>query len=96
MAATTMIVKPMSETRGPLYLEAVSIGGSTSQPQKTRTLTEIFQVGKMIMALNEYERDFLYSSAIQSIQVDLDDDVKASYPKFGAALKKIVESGKRG
>jgi hypothetical protein len=27
--------------------------------------------------------------ATQQIQIDLDDGVKANYPKFGAALKKI-------
>ena len=72
------------------HLEAVSISGSASQAEKTRALKEIDQVGKMIAELEEYERDVLYPLAIQNIQIDLDDGVKANYPKFGTALKKIV------
>jgi hypothetical protein len=31
----------------------------------------------------------LYPLATQQIAIDLDDGVKANYPKFGAALKQI-------
>ena len=34
-------------------------------------------------------RDRLYPLASQNIAIDLDDGVKANYPMFGAALKKI-------
>ncbi|CAM5782838.1 BREX-1 system adenine-specific DNA-methyltransferase PglX [Castellaniella caeni] len=39
--------------------------------------------------LEDYERDVLYPLATQQIEIDLDDGVKANYPRFGAALKKI-------
>ena len=35
------------------------------------------------------QRDGLYPLATQQIHINLDDGVKANYPKFGAALKKI-------
>lgn len=35
------------------------------------------------------QRDGLYPLATQQIDIDLDAGVKANYPKFGAALKKI-------
>jgi hypothetical protein len=31
----------------------------------------------------------LYPLATRQIKIDLDDGVKANYPKFGAALRKI-------
>ncbi|NBO66958.1 MAG: class I SAM-dependent DNA methyltransferase, partial [Acidobacteria bacterium] len=42
-----------------------------------------------IEELNDYERQVLYPLAIQQIQIDLDDGVKANYQKLGLALKKI-------
>jgi hypothetical protein len=42
-----------------------------------------------LLELDEYEHDVLYPLATQQIHIDLDDGVKANYPKFGAALKKI-------
>lgn len=35
------------------------------------------------------QHDGLYPLATQQIAIDLDDGLKANYPKFGAALKKI-------
>lgn len=72
------------------HLEAVSISANSSPAEKTKALKEIDKVGKMILELEEYERDVLYPLAIQKLEIDLDDGVKANYPKFGAALKKIV------
>ena len=72
------------------HLEAVSINANSSPAEKTKALKEIDKVGKMILELEEYERDVLYPLAIQKLEIDLDDGVKANYPKFGAALKKIV------
>jgi hypothetical protein len=39
--------------------------------------------------LDGWERDVSYPLATQRIKIDLDDGVKANYPKFGAALKPI-------
>lgn len=44
---------------------------------------------KVLVELNEYEHDTLYPLASQTVSIDLDDGVKANYPKFGAALRKI-------
>jgi hypothetical protein len=46
-------------------------------------------VGKQIEELNAWERDVVFPMAQQKIEIDLDDGVKANYPKFGPALKKI-------
>lgn len=70
-------------------LEALSISADATQGQKTKALKEIEQVGRMIEELTEYERDILYPLATSRIEIDLDDGVKANYPKFGAALKPI-------
>ena len=43
----------------------------------------------MVAELEEYEREVLYPLATEQMEIDLDDGVKVSYPKFGAALKKI-------
>ena len=37
-----------------------------------------------------FERDVLYPLASQNVAIDLDDGVKANYPKFGTALRKII------
>ena len=72
------------------HLEAVSISGSASQGEKTKALKEIESLRKVIDELDGYERDILYPLATEQLEIDLDDGVKANYPKFGAALKKIV------
>lgn len=71
------------------HLEALGISASTSQSDKTKALKEIEKISKMIAEVDAYERDTLYPLATQQIEIDLDDGVKANYPKFGAALKKI-------
>ena len=46
-------------------------------------------IAKQIDELNEWERDVVFPLAQAKVEIDLDDGVKANYPKFGAALKKI-------
>ena len=72
------------------HLEVVSISGSASQGEKTKALKETESLRKVIDELDGYERDILYPLATEQLEIDLDDGVKANYPKFGAALKKIV------
>lgn len=50
---------------------------------------EADRLRKIIVELNEYEHDTLFPKASENVVIDLDDGVKANYPKFGAALKKI-------
>jgi type II restriction/modification system DNA methylase subunit YeeA len=70
-------------------LEAVSISASASKSEKAKALKEVEKVNKIITELETYERDILYPLATKQVEIDLDDGVKANYPKFGAALKKI-------
>lgn len=72
------------------HLEAVSISASSSQGEKTKALKEIEKITKMIAEMEEYEREVLYPLATEQVEIDLDDGVKVNYPKFGAALKKII------
>lgn len=71
------------------HLEAVSISASSSQGEKTKALKEIEKISKMIAEMEEYEREVLYPLATEQVEIDLDDGVRANYPKFGTALKKI-------
>ncbi len=70
-------------------LEKLSDDPSASQGQRTKALKDMAVVVKQIDELNEWERDVVFPLAQAKIEIDLDDGVKANYPKFGAALKKI-------
>ena len=72
------------------HLEAVSISAGASQGDKTKALKEIEKINKILAELDDYERDVLYPLATEQVGIDLDDGVKANYPKFGEALKKIT------
>lgn len=70
-------------------LEKLSDDPSASQGQRTKALKDMAVMAKQIDELNEWERDVVFPLAQAKIEIDLDDGVKANYPKFGAALKKI-------
>jgi type II restriction/modification system DNA methylase subunit YeeA len=70
-------------------LEKLSDDPSASQVQRTKALKDIALVAKQIDELTEWERDVVFPLAQAKIEIDLDDGVKANYPKFGPALKKI-------
>jgi hypothetical protein len=70
-------------------LEKLSDDPSASQGQRTKALKDMAVIAKQIDELNEWERDVVFPLAQVKIEIDLDDGVKANYPKFGAALKKI-------
>ena len=72
------------------HLEALSISASASQGEKTKALKEIVKTTRVIAEMEEYERGVLYPLATGQVEIDLDDGVKANYPKLGAALKKIA------
>jgi type II restriction/modification system DNA methylase subunit YeeA len=71
-------------------LDKLSDDPSASQAQRTKALKDAALVVKQIDELNDWERDVVFPLAQQKIEIDLDDGVKANYPKFGSALKKIV------
>ncbi|MFE4827936.1 BREX-1 system adenine-specific DNA-methyltransferase PglX [Streptomyces sp. NPDC056672] len=68
--------------------ERLSAGTGTPR-EKAAGQKEVDRLRKVLLELDEYEHDVLYPLATQQVQIDLDDGVKANYPKLGAALKKI-------
>ncbi len=78
------------------HLEAVSISASASQSEKTKALKEIEKLNKMIVEMEDYEREMLYPLATEQVEIDLDDGVKVNYNKFGNALKKITGLSGKG
>lgn len=70
-------------------LEVIERAASSSPAEAAKATKELDKIRKIIKELEDYERDTLYPLATQQIQIDLDDGVKANYPKFGDALKKI-------
>ncbi len=71
-------------------LEKLSDDPSANPGQSTKALKDMAVIAKQIDELNEWERDVVFPLAQAKIEIDLDDGVKANYPKFGDALKKIV------
>jgi len=69
---------------------AVSINPGSSQGDKTKALKEVERLAKVLVELEDYERDVLYPLATEQKQIDLDDGVKVNYLKFGTAVKKIT------
>lgn len=69
---------------------AVSINPGSSQTDKTKALKEVERLAKILVELEDYERDVLYPLATEQKQIDLDDGVKVNYLKFGTAVKKIT------
>ena len=66
------------------------IAAAASSPRnKARADKEADRIRNVLLELDSYEHDVLWPLATQQIEIDLDDGVKANYPKFGAALKKI-------
>lgn len=62
---------------------AAAAGSATDQKESDR-------LRKVLAELRDYEHDVLYPLATQQIAIDLDNGVKANYPKFYPALKKIT------
>jgi Eco57I restriction-modification methylase len=65
--------------------ERAAAGEVAAKDQK-----EADRLRKVLAELRDYEHDVLYPLATQQIAIDLDDGVKANYPKFYPALKKIT------
>jgi hypothetical protein len=70
-------------------LDKLSDDATATQGQRTKAIKDAGVVAKQIDELNAWEREVIFPLAQQKIEIDLDDGVKANYPKFGAALKKI-------
>ena len=75
-----------AKLKASLQQQSAAAGGTPRSRQRQK---EADRLRKVLLELDEYEHDVLYPLASQQIAIDLDDGVKANYPKFGAALKKI-------
>lgn len=62
---------------------------SLQQADRAGNAKEADRLRKILVELNEYEHDMLYPKASENVVIDLNDGVKANYPKFGAAMRKI-------
>ena len=60
------------------------------QAERAGNAKEADRIRKILLELNEYEHDTLYPKASVNVEIDLDDGVKANYPKLGSALRKIA------
>lgn len=69
--------------------ERLSINAAATASQRTAAIKEIQAVAKQIDELDGWERDVIYPMATRRIEINLDDGVKANYPKFARALKPI-------
>ena len=67
----------------------LAVSGGTPR-QQAAAQKEADRLRKVLLELEEYEHDVLYPLASRQLVIDLDDGVRANYPRFGAALKKIV------
>ncbi len=67
-------------------LQNLSDTGAATAPQ----IKELTKLKEALKDVDHYEREILLPLARQQLSIDLDDGVKVNYPKFGAALKKIV------
>ncbi len=69
------------------HLDRVEISGTAAE--KTRAAKEKAQLAKVLLELQEYEREILYPLAAERIALDLDDGVLVNYNKLGRALKPV-------
>ncbi|MFP4520226.1 MAG: ATP-binding cassette domain-containing protein [Oceanicaulis sp.] len=69
--------------------KALEINPDASAAEKNRAKRDIDRFTKQIAEVTEWERDLLYPLAVERIRIDLDDGVKANYPKFPGVLKPI-------
>jgi hypothetical protein len=68
--------------------ERLAAGGGTPR-QQAAAQKEADRLRKVLLELEKYEHDVLYPLASRWLAIDLDDGVKANYPKLGGALKRI-------
>ncbi len=71
-------------------LDKLADDATATQGQRAKALKDSAKIAKQVDELTEWERDVVFPLAQQRVEIDLDDGVKANYPKFGTALKKIA------
>ncbi len=70
-------------------LEKAKDSPDKTPAQQAKAAKEILSVSGQIEELDKWERDVIFPLATRKVAIDLDDGVKANYPKFGTALKTI-------
>jgi len=70
------------------HLQHVQVSGSAAE--KAKALKESEGIEKILVELQEYERDVLYPLATERVEIDLDDGVLVNYNKFGKAVKEVA------
>ncbi len=70
-------------------LDRTAADPSAARGMRTAALRERAKLAKAQAEIADYERDVLYPLSTERPALDLDDGVKANYPKLGAALRKI-------
>ncbi len=70
-------------------LEALADDQAATQAQRTRAVKDTASIARQIEELTTWERDVVFPLAQRQIAIDLDDGVKANYPKFVPAVKAI-------
>jgi hypothetical protein len=68
---------------------------ASSAREKSAAAKEEAKLKKTLKECREWERDVLLPLAQQRLEIDLDDGVKANYPKFGEALAPIPGLAKK-
>lgn len=66
----------------------IETGSSTEQ---TKAGKEKDRLKKIILELQDYEREILYPLATERISIDLDDGVLVNYNKFGRAIQEVKD-----
>jgi hypothetical protein len=69
------------------HLEQIQVSGLPVE--KIKAIKETDNIAKMLIELQEYERDILYPLATERISINLDDGVLINYNKFGKAVKEV-------
>ena len=80
------ITKLQAERR---RLEALADDPAATQAERTRAVKDTATIARQLEELTAWERDVVFPLAQRQIPIDLDDGVKANYPKFAPAVKPI-------
>ncbi|MCW5251752.1 BREX-1 system adenine-specific DNA-methyltransferase PglX [Streptomyces sp. SHP 1-2] len=96
---STVLNEYLREYRGKLeagrrHHEGIAAGAGTAR-ERAAAQKETDRLRKVLLELDSYEHDVLYPLATQQVRLDLDDGVRANYPRLGAALRRIpgLEAG---
>ncbi|MHA7860427.1 BREX-1 system adenine-specific DNA-methyltransferase PglX [Tessaracoccus sp. Y36] len=86
---STVLNEYLREYTAKLEVALANAEQSATNEVSAKAQKEADRLRKVLAELRDYDHDVLYPLATQQIVIDLDDGVKANYPKFYPALKKI-------